>query len=60
VQAGAVRAMEMDINPQFVCLLTYTHVGGRVTPHRVLPRQQGSLLRYLGPSRRDFFSVGPR
>jgi hypothetical protein len=60
VQAGAVRAMEMDINPQFVCLLTYTHVGGRVTPHRVLPRQQGSLFRYLGPSRRDFFSIGPR
>jgi hypothetical protein len=60
VQAGAVRAMELDINPQFVCLLTYTHVGGRVTPHRVLPRQQGSLYRYLGPSRRDFFSVGPR
>jgi hypothetical protein len=59
-RAGAVRAMELDINPQFTCLLTYSHAGGQVVPHAVLARQQGSASRYLVPSRRDFFSVLPR
>jgi len=60
LHAGAVRAMELDINPQFSCLLTYTHTGSITTAHNVLPQQQGSPMRYLRPSRRDFFSIRPR
>lgn len=57
VAAGAVRAMELDINPQFSCVLTYTHRGGVTVGHDVLPSQQGSPARYLTSSRRDFFSI---
>lgn len=60
VAAGARRAMELDINPQFSCLLVYRHTAAGPVPHAVLTGQQGSVLRYLSPSRRDFFSVLPR
>ena len=60
VSAGAVRAMELDINPQFSCLLVYQHTAAGNRPQAVLSGQQGSVGRYLHPSERDFFSVLPR
>jgi hypothetical protein len=60
LSAGAVTAMELDINPQFSCLMTYTHSGRVTSAHNVLPQQQGTPTRYLRPSRRDFFSIRPR
>lgn len=60
VEAGAVTAMELDINPQFSCLITYSHSGRVVSPRNVLPQQQGYAGRHLQRSLRDFFSVSPR
>ena len=55
--AGAVRAMEFDINPEWHTLITYTH-----SPHGLIPTMVGanpmqSPHRYLVPDDRDFFAV---
>jgi hypothetical protein len=55
-RAGAVRAMELDINPEWPTLITYTHRGG-LDPVRVVPNYQQSPMRYLVPDDRDFFAV---
>jgi hypothetical protein len=55
-RAGAVRAMELDINPEWPTLITYAHRGG-LDPVRVVPNYQQSPLRYLVPDDRDFFAV---
>jgi hypothetical protein len=56
VHAGAVRAMELDINAEWPSLITYRHAGG-LTPTKVVPNVQQSSSRYLRPDDRDFFAV---
>ena len=55
-RAGAVRAMQLDINPEWPTLITYTHRGG-LTPTKVVPNYQQAATRYLVPDDRDFFAV---
>ena len=55
-RAGAVRAMELDINPEWPTLITYRHRHGLV-PTRVVPNYQQPPTRYLVPDDRDFFAV---
>ena len=55
-RAGAVRAMELDINPEWPTLITYRHRGG-LLPTRVVPNYQQPATRYLVPDDRDFFAV---
>jgi Phosphodiester glycosidase len=56
---GAVRAMELDINPDWHTLITYTHDHGFV-PKMVEPQPNQSPGRYLEPDDRDFFAVFKR
>ena len=55
-RAGAVRAMQLDINPEWPTLITYSHRGG-LNPVRVVPNYQQPATRYLVPDDRDFFAV---
>jgi hypothetical protein len=55
-RAGAVRAMQLDINPEWPTLITYTHHGG-LTPDKIVPNYQQPPTRYLVPDDRDFFAV---
>ena len=56
VRAGAVRAMELDINSYWVSFITY---GGwnALQPTNLLPDMNRSATRYLTPDDRDFFAV---
>jgi hypothetical protein len=56
LQAGAVNAMEFDINPEWHSLITYTHQAGLV-PTMVEPQPMQPPDRYLVPDDRDFFAV---
>ena len=55
-RAGAVRAMELDINPEWPTLITYRHRHG-LLPTRVVPNYQQPVTRYLVPDDRDFFAI---
>jgi Phosphodiester glycosidase len=56
--AGAVRAMELDINPQWTNFITYTHPSpGEAVPHMLTKDEQANPYRYLQPSSRDFVAV---
>ena len=55
-RAGAVRAMQLDINPEWPTLITYTHHGG-LDPTKIVPNYQQPATRYLVPDDRDFFAV---
>jgi hypothetical protein len=55
-RAGAVRAMQFDINPEWPTLITYTHHHG-LDPNKVVPNVQQPPTRYLVPDDRDFFTV---
>jgi hypothetical protein len=55
-RAGAVRAMEFDINPDWHSLITYTHHGG-LHPTMVEPQANQPATRYLVPDDRDFIAV---
>jgi Phosphodiester glycosidase len=55
-RAGAVRAMQFDINPEWPTLITYGHIGGLV-PAKVVPNVMQPTTRYLVPDDRDFFAV---
>jgi hypothetical protein len=55
-RVGAVRAMELDINPEWPTLITYRHHRG-LLPTRVVPNYQQPTTRYLAPDDRDFFTV---
>jgi hypothetical protein len=55
-RAGAVRAMQLDINPEWPTLITYTHHHG-LDPTKVVPNVQQPATRYLVPDDRDFFAV---
>jgi len=53
---GAVRAMELDINPDWHTLITYSH-HTRFIPRMVEPQPNQSPDRYLVTDDRDFFAV---
>lgn len=55
-RAGAVRAMQLDINPEWPTLISYTHQGG-LGPVKVVPNDMQPAARYLVPDDRDFFAV---
>ena len=55
-RAGAVRAMQLDINPEWPTLITYAHRAG-LEPVKVVPNAQQPETRYLVPDDRDFFAV---
>lgn len=58
-RAGAVRAMELDINPAWVSFMSYQ--AGRTpsnpTPHSLLQDYQRPATRYYEPTSRDFVAV---
>jgi hypothetical protein len=55
-RAGAVRAMQLDINPEWPTLITYSHRGG-LGATKVVPNYQQPATRYLVPDDRDFFAI---
>lgn len=61
-RAGAVRAMSLDINPEWVTFNFYKHNPSdpfQVTGAKLYPQMQRPADRYLGPTResRDFFLI---
>jgi hypothetical protein len=56
VHAGAVRALELDINPEWSTFNVYGGRGG-AAPTMFVPNPQQSADRYLVPDSRDFFAV---
>ena len=56
IHAGAARAIELDINPEWPSFITYPLPGGR-DPARLVPNYQQPATRYLVPDDRDFFAV---
>ena len=62
--AGAVRAMELDINPEWVCAFLYTHPDAKhpdqVSVHALLPDQQRPAGTFLSPYPRDFLTLVAR
>jgi hypothetical protein len=56
VHAGAVRAMELDINSYWPSFITY-RTPGAGHPSNLLADMVRSPLRYLTPDDRDFFAV---
>jgi predicted DNA-binding transcriptional regulator AlpA len=56
VHAGAVRAMELDINPEWPSFISYARPGGG-DPTKLVPNGMQSEFRYLRPDDRDFFAV---
>jgi hypothetical protein len=56
VHAGAVRAMELDINSFWTSFITYG-APGAADPKNLLPGMERSDTRYLEPDDRDFFAV---
>jgi hypothetical protein len=56
IHAGAVRAMELDINTYWTSLITYRYPGAH-DPANLLASMDRSPLRYLTPDDRDFFAV---
>ncbi|MHB1859698.1 MAG: phosphodiester glycosidase family protein [Solirubrobacteraceae bacterium] len=59
IHAGAVRAMELDINSYWVSFNTYAGPGAR-GPTKLLPGTEREGSRYLTPDERDFFAVYER
>jgi hypothetical protein len=59
IHAGAVRAMELDINTYWTSFITYRHPGAG-DPANLLPDMDRSPERYLTPDDRDFFAVNQR
>ena len=55
-EAGAVRAMELDINTYWPSFISYRHPGAAGAAN-LLPSMDRSPLRYLTPDDRDFFAV---
>jgi hypothetical protein len=56
IRAGAVRAMEMDINAYWPSFITYRRPGAAGAAN-ILPGMSRSPQRYLTPDDRDFFGV---
>jgi Phosphodiester glycosidase len=58
-RAGAVRAMELDINSEWVTFNSYG-TWGAGAPQQLLPTMTRGATRYLTPDDRDFFAVYAR
>jgi hypothetical protein len=56
IHAGAVRAMELDINSYWVSFNTYADPGAQ-QPSKLLEGMERPAERYLSPDDRDFFAV---
>ena len=56
IHAGAVRAMELDINTYWTSFISY-RAPGAVGASNLLPDMNRSAQRYLTPDDRDFFAV---
>jgi hypothetical protein len=59
IHAGAVRAMELDINSYWVSFISYGAPGAGA-PKNLLPGMSRSVTRYLEPDDRDFFTIYSR
>ncbi len=59
IRAGAVRAMQLDINTYWTSFITYRHPGA-TDPANLLASMDRSPERYLTPDDRDFFAVYKR
>jgi hypothetical protein len=57
--AGAVRAMELDINSFWISFNTYA-AAGALRPAKLLAETERPATRYLTPDDRDFFAVYSR
>jgi hypothetical protein len=55
-RAGAVRALELDINEDWTSFISYSHPGA-ASPSNLLPEMFRPADRYLTPDERDFFAV---
>ncbi len=58
-RAGAVRALELDINEDWTSFIAYRRPGA-VEPSNLLPEMFRPSTRYLTPDERDFFAVYSR
>ena len=58
-RAGAVRALELDINEDWTSFITYRRPGA-FSPSTLLPTMFRPPTRYLTPDERDFFAVYAR
>jgi hypothetical protein len=57
IGAGAVRAIELDINPDWVAGYLYVHHSSGPVPSPVVPGQLGIYGQLLAPDSRDFLAV---
>jgi hypothetical protein len=57
IGAGAVRALELDINPNWVAGYLYVHHSGGPSAVPVVPGQLGIAGELLEPSSRDFLAI---
>ncbi|MCW3045339.1 MAG: hypothetical protein JWL57_3497 [Actinobacteria bacterium] len=61
MRAGAVRAMELDINSAWVDFFSYAHQpDGSITVNKLLPDMHPSITNYLTASSRDFIALFSR
>jgi hypothetical protein len=60
LRAGAVRAIELDINPDWVAAYLYVHRPGGPSAEPVVPGQLGIAGRLLEPYSRDFLAIVAR
>ena len=59
IRAGAIRAMQLDINSYWVTFISYARSGAG-DPSSLLPGMTRGPYRYLSPDDRDFFAVYQR
>jgi hypothetical protein len=59
IRAGAVRAMELDINSYWVTFISYG-APGALGPSKLLEGMERPATRYLEPDDRDFFALYSR
>ena len=57
ITAGAVRAIELDINPYWVAGYLYVHHRSGPSPVPVVPGQHGIEGELLEPDNRDFLAI---
>jgi hypothetical protein len=60
VRAGAVRAMELDINVDWVSGMWYGHTAAGTVPHKLNADDARPATRYFSVSSRDFVAVSRR
>ena len=60
VRAGAIRAMELDINPEWTSFILYRSPAGQTIERNLLPAMQQPARRYDVPSSRDFMALYAR